>query len=192
VAVWGPSGSGKTSLLNIMGLIDAPTFGHLSVAGQEVDGLAEAALAEIRNRRIGFVFQNFNLLPVLGALENVMLPLQIRGVNEKEARRRAAARLERVGLGGLMDRRPDKMSGGQRQRVAIARALICEPSLVLADEPTANLDSETALRIIGLMRELCERESVTFVFATHDTRLLDSVDRRVRLEDGRVADQGGR
>jgi putative ABC transport system ATP-binding protein len=186
VAIWGPSGSGKTSLLNLIGMIDTPTSGHLSVAGHEIAGLTDAALAEARNRTAGFVFQNFNLLPVLSAVENVMLPLQIQGVREQDARRKAEERLEEVGLASHKHKRPDKMSGGQRQRVAIARALVTRPALILADEPTANLDSDTAQKVISLMRDLNEREAVTFVFTTHDPRLLDKARRRVRLEDGRI------
>jgi putative ABC transport system ATP-binding protein len=183
-AVWGPSGSGKTSLLNLIGLIDTPTRGELYLAGERADRLSDNALAKRRNHRIGFVFQNFNLVPVLTALENVLLPLQIRGLRGSKPRRKA--RLEEVGLAEQRDQRPDQMSGGQRQRVAIARALAGDPSVVLADEPTANLDSVTSVRIIDLMRELNRRDRVTFVFSTHDPRLLEHVNRRIRLEDGRI------
>lgn len=192
VAVWGPSGSGKTSLLNLIGVIDDPTAGTVTVAGEDTAGLSENRKAELRNRRIGFIFQSFNLVPVLSALENVMLPLQIRGAGTREARERAQQRLAEVGLADFVGHRPDKMSGGQRQRVAIARALVTEPDLVIADEPTANLDSDTSHRIIELMRRLNDAEGTTFVFSTHDPRLLDQVKRLVRLEDGKIAGEENR
>jgi putative ABC transport system ATP-binding protein len=186
-AIWGPSGSGKTSLLNLIGLIDVVTSGEILLAGRNVTHLADSVLAEMRNHLIGFVFQNFNLVGVLTAVENVMLPLQIRGMPDREARVAALERLSEVGLSGLAATRPDQMSGGQRQRVAIARALVTNPVIVLADEPTANLDSQTSQQIVDLMRELNERSGVTFVFATHDPRLLDNVSRHIRLEDGKIA-----
>jgi putative ABC transport system ATP-binding protein len=185
VAIWGPSGSGKTSLLNLVGVIDDPTAGVVRIEGTEVSRLSENQKAELRNRHIGFIFQSFNLVPVLSALENVMLPLQIRG--GADARTKALRRLEEVGLADFVRHRPDKLSGGQRQRVAIARALVTGPGLVIADEPTANLDSETSHHIIELMRNLNEAEGTTFIFSTHDPRLLDQVKRLVRLEDGRIA-----
>ncbi len=188
VAVWGPSGSGKTSLLNLVGVLDDPTEGSVSIMGREVAGLSENAKADLRNRHIGFIFQNFNLVPVLTALENVMLPLQIRGESTRSAREQAMRRLEEVGLAEFAHHRPDKMSGGQRQRVAIARALVTGPGIVIADEPTANLDSETSQRIIRLMRALNDAEGTTFIFSTHDPRLLDQVKRLVRLEDGRIVE----
>jgi putative ABC transport system ATP-binding protein len=186
-AIWGPSGSGKTSLLNLIGLIDVPTSGEVLLAGRNVAHLGDSVLAEMRNRLIGFVFQNFNLIGVLSAMENVMLPLQIRGMPNRQARDAALARLGEVGLDSLAGTRPDQMSGGQRQRVAIARALVTKPVIVVADEPTANLDSQTSQQIVDLMRELNERSGVTFVFATHDPRLLANVSRHIRLEDGRIA-----
>jgi putative ABC transport system ATP-binding protein len=186
-AIWGPSGSGKTSLLNLLGLIDVPTSGHVLLAGQDIACLSDDVLAKMRNQFIGFVFQNFNLIPVLTALENVELPLQIRGAGSRTARVRALERLRQVGLASLAGARPDQMSGGQRQRVAIARALVTDPAIILADEPTANLDSETSRQIVDLMRELNELSRVTFVFATHDPRLLDRVSRHICLEDGKIA-----
>lgn len=186
MAIWGPSGSGKTSLLNLIGLIDAPTTGEVYLDGERVDGLTDDELAGRRNHKIGFIFQHFNLVPVLSALENIMLPLQIRGMQTNQAREKARARLCEVGLEEHWDKRPDKMSGGQRQRVAIARALVGNPALVIADEPTANLDSATSRLIIDMMRELNRRDQVTFIFSTHDPRLLEHVDRRVRMEDGRI------
>ena len=190
VAIWGPSGSGKTTLLNLIGAIDEPTNGELAIAGKDVRFLSDDQRSEHRNETIGFIFQGFNLVPVLSALENVMLPLQIKGASFSEAKTKALSRLEEVGLSELTHNRPAKMSGGQQQRVSIARALVNDPSLVIADEPTANLDSETARMIIDLMRELNEKEETTFIFSTHDQRLLDRVNRLVRLEDGRIVDGG--
>ncbi len=190
VAIWGPSGSGKTTLLNLIGAIDEPTTGDLAIAGKEVRSLSDNQRSELRNETVGFIFQGFNLIPVLSALENVMLPLQIKGAPFGEAKAKALSRLQEVGLSEFIRHRPFKMSGGQQQRVAIARAFVSDPSLVIADEPTANLDTETARMIIGLMRELNEKEGTTFIFSTHDQRLLDRVKRLVRLEDGRIVDGG--
>jgi putative ABC transport system ATP-binding protein len=189
VAIWGASGAGKTTLVNLIGAIDEPTSGYLSLGGQEVAKLSDDEKSELRNRAIGFVFQNFNLVPVLSALENVMLPLQIQGVPSAESRERTLYRLEQVGLSDFVKHRPDKLSGGQRQRVAIARALITNPSLVLADEPTANLDSVTAMKIVDLMRELNSKEKTTFIFSTHDQRLLRNVDRLIHMDDGRISEE---
>jgi putative ABC transport system ATP-binding protein len=186
LAVWGPSGSGKSTLMNMIGLIDAPTEGNILFDGQNTRQLNDNALTEFRGRKIGFVFQSFNLVPVLSAVENVMLPLQIRGVAEAEARARALAALEDVGLEKFVGSRPDNLSGGQRQRVAIARALVIQPMLVIADEPTANLDSENSRLIVELMREMNRAKGVTFVFTTHDPRLLDHVDRKILLRDGNI------
>ena len=190
VAIWGPSGSGKTTLLNLIGAIDEPSSGQLFIEDQEVALLSDNRRTELRNGSIGFIFQGFNLIPVLSAVENVMLPLQIKGTSFSESRDRALSRLDEVGLSDFVRHRPDKMSGGQQQRVAIARALVANPSLVIADEPTANLDSDTSRSIIGLMRSLNEKEKTTFIFSTHDQRLLDRVGRLVRLEDGRIIDGG--
>jgi putative ABC transport system ATP-binding protein len=186
-AIWGPSGSGKTSLLNLIGLIDTPSSGRVMVAGTDTARISDDALAEMRNRFVGFVFQNFNLVPVLTALENVELPLQIRGVGHRKARTAASGLLEQVGLAHLAGARPDQMSGGERQRVAIARALVTSPAIVLADEPTANLDSDTGQQIVELMREMNEQKRVTFLFATHDPKLLEGVNRHICLADGIVA-----
>jgi putative ABC transport system ATP-binding protein len=190
VGVWGPSGSGKTTLLNLIGAIDEPTEGRIAIGDIDVQSLSDNKRSELRNKTIGFVFQGFNLIPVLSALENVMLPLQIGGASAKEAKIKALHRLSEVGLSDLINHRPMKMSGGQQQRVAIARALAAEPSIVIADEPTANLDSETARTIIALMRELNRNDKTTFLFSTHDRRILDNVERRIRLEDGRIVDGG--
>jgi putative ABC transport system ATP-binding protein len=187
-AIWGPSGSGKTSLLNLIGLLDSPSSGRILIAGKDVTNASDDALAEMRNRFIGFVFQNFNLVSVLTALENVQLPLQIRGVDTRQARDAAASLLDQVGLGRQCNARPDQMSGGQRQRVAIARALVTNPAIVLADEPTANLDSKTGQQIVDLMHQLNQRSRVTFLFATHDSRLLANVNRHICLADGKIVD----
>ena len=192
IAVWGPSGSGKTTLLNLMGAIDDPTEGETTISGEKIHSLSDNQRSELRNKTIGFIFQGFNLVPVLSALENVMLPLQIMGISGSEAKARALKRLNEVGLGETLTQRPAKMSGGQQQRVAIARALVTDPSLVIADEPTANLDSETARMIITIMRELNEKEATTFIFSTHDQRLLDQVKRLVRLEDGKIVNGGSK
>ncbi len=186
LAVWGPSGSGKSTLMNIIGLIDAPTSGKVCFETQETAVLNDDALTEFRSHQLGFIFQSFNLVPVLTALENVMMPLQIQGVAEPEARERAAAALIDVGLEAFMGSRPDKLSGGQRQRVAIARALVINPKLVIADEPTANLDSENSRMVVELMREMNRTHKVTFVFTTHDPRLLEHVDRKIHLKDGAI------
>ncbi|MGM0664411.1 MAG: ABC transporter ATP-binding protein [Thermodesulfobacteriota bacterium] len=188
VAVWGPSGSGKTTLLNIMGAIDEPSEGRLFIDGCEVGLLSDDRRGELRCRTIGFIFQFFNLIPVLTALENVILPLQLRGVSFKESKRAALRRLRGVGLSEVAEHRPFNMSGGQQQRVAIARALINEPSLIIADEPTANLDSKTARMVINLMKDLNEQDMITFVFSTHDQRLLSQVKRTVHLEDGLIVE----
>ncbi|MDF1849493.1 MAG: ABC transporter ATP-binding protein [Verrucomicrobiales bacterium] len=186
IAVWGPSGSGKSTLCNLIGLLDAPTEGEILVNGNAAAGLTDSERSELRNTAIGFVFQNFNLIPVLTALENVMLPLQILGHPKREASEKAAALLEEVELGDRLDHRPQKMSGGQQQRVAIARALVTDPLLVLADEPTANLDTRNANIIIDLMRKINHQRGAAFLFSTHDDRLLDRVDRKVHLQDGAV------
>ncbi len=186
MAVWGPSGSGKSTLMNLVGLIDAPDDGQVWFDNQDSRTLDDDALTAFRGQRIGFVFQSFNLVPVLSALENVMLPMQIAGAGKPEARERAAQALAEVGLERFAASRPDRLSGGQRQRVAIARALAIRPRLVIADEPTANLDSENSRMVVDLMREMNRAHGVTFVFTTHDPRLLDHVDRKVLLRDGRI------
>ena len=188
LAVWGPSGSGKSTLMNIIGLVDAPTAGEVWFDGQDTHNLKDDAITDFRGKKIGFVFQNFNLVPVLSALENVMLPLQIQGESEANARERASQALVDVGLEKFKLQRPDKLSGGQRQRVAIARALVVSPRLIIADEPTANLDSENSKMIIDLMRQMNRSKGVTFVFTTHDPRLLDHVDRKILLRDGLIVE----
>lgn len=188
VAIWGPSGSGKSTLLNLLGLIDAPEQGSLKFDGEDVSQLSDDALSDRRNRAIGFVFQNFNLVPVLTAVENVCLPLQILGrLKAADIRRRATECLTSVGLGSFHGFRPDRMSGGQRQRVAIARALVTSPRLLIADEPTANLDSKTSHEVIDLLEKLNRETGVTCIFTTHDPRLLARVPRQLKLEDGLVS-----
>ena len=188
VAVWGPSGTGKTTLLNLIGTIDEPTEGRIWIDGQDVMQLNDNHRTDLRNHRVGFIFQGFNLIPVLSALENVMLPVQINGGSTRSARQKALERLETVGLADFVRHRPDKLSGGQQQRVAIARALVGDPAIVIADEPTANLDSDTAKTIIGLMQELNRSENTTFIFSTHDQRLIGETRRLLRLEDGRIVE----
>ncbi len=186
VAVWGPSGSGKSTLCNLIGLLDAPTSGEVLLNDQSAEELNDSQLSDLRNQLIGFVFQDFNLIPVLSALENVMLPLQVEGVAKSEAVSRAKKLLVEVELEDRMNHRPQKLSGGQQQRVAIARALVSDPLLVIADEPTANLDTQNANLIIDLMRKINKDRGCAFVFSTHDDRLLDRVDRRIHLQDGRI------
>ena len=186
VALVGPSGSGKSTLLNLLGGLDHPTSGRLWVEDKELNTLTNRALAELRLRRIGFVFQEFNLIPVLSALENVEYVMLLQGVPDAERRARALAILSEVGLSGLEDRRPGELSGGQQQRVAVARAIVSEPALVLADEPTANLDSATGAALMDLMRQLNEEKGVTFVFSTHDAMVMERARRLVRLKDGQI------
>ena len=187
VAVAGPSGSGKTSLLHLIAGLDEPTTGSVSLDGQELSHLREARRAAWRLARVGFVFQQFNLVPVLTALENVELPLLFRrDVTAAERASRVAAAIERVGLASRRDRRPAELSGGERQRVAVARAVAGRPAVVLADEPTASLDHEAGAAVIALMRSLNREAGTTFLYATHDPELLGLADRVLRLRDGRL------
>jgi putative ABC transport system ATP-binding protein len=186
IGIWGPSGSGKTTLLNLMGAVDAASDGQVTVAGSDLARLNDNQRSELRNRFIGFVFQRYNLIPVLTAMENVMLPLQIQGATTATARKKSLEQLDAVGLAAVVRHRPDQMSGGQQQRVAVARALVTDPALVIADEPTANLDSQTARQLIDLMGDIHRRQGTTFIFSTHDQRLLDRVNRRFQLKDGRI------
>jgi putative ABC transport system ATP-binding protein len=184
LCIAGPSGSGKTTLLNLIGCLDKPTSGRILIEGQDVSKLSPKELAWVRRRRLGFVFQTFNLVPVLTAYENIELPLLLLGVGAAERRRRVYALLEALGISELAHHRPDEMSVGQQQRVSIARALITEPALVLADEPTANLDSETGKAIIELMHELNKTHGTTFVFSTHDTKVMARASRLIHIRDG--------
>jgi putative ABC transport system ATP-binding protein len=182
----GPSGSGKTTLINLLGLLDSPDRGRLLLDGRPVANLDEDALADLRRDRFGFVFQSFSLIPVLSAEENVAYPMALKGVSPGDCRGRARRLLERVGLGDKCGVRPDLLSGGQRQRVAIARALANEPEVVMADEPTAHLDSDTAGGVLDLMQELNTERGVAFVLATHDPRVVARARRVVTLRDGRL------
>jgi len=187
LAVVGPSGSGKTTLLNILGCLDAPTEGRMVYAGKELRALGEKELSAYRKEHVSFVFQSYNLVPVLTVAENVELPLAIEGGrNRSLMRKKALLMLDAVGIADKADRFPRELSGGQEQRVAIARALVKNPAVVLADEPTANLDSRTAGEIVALMKELNERDAVTFIFSTHDRLVMDQARRIVELHDGLV------
>src|SRR5574340_409228 len=185
IALVGPSGSGKSTLLNLLGGLDHPTSGRLWVEDRELGTMSARDLADMRLRRIGFVFQEYNLIPVLSAIENVEYVILLQGVADEERRRRALAVLADVGLTGLEDRRPGELSGGQQQRVAVARAIVAEPALVLADEPTANLDSVTGAALMDMMRRLNETRGITFVFSTHDQMVMERARRLVHLKDGR-------
>ena len=182
--VVGPSGSGKTTLLNLLGCVDVPTSGRLEVCGVDILSLGNDAQADFRAAHIGFVFQTFNLIPVLTAYENIEYPLLLLRMEPRERRKRTLEMLDQVGLGGLGDRLPNELSGGQRQRVAIGRALVKRPSLVLADEPTANLDSRTGDVIVDLMHRIQAEAATTFVFSTHDPRLIQRADEVFTLKDG--------
>ncbi|UCC47524.1 MAG: ABC transporter ATP-binding protein [Gemmatimonadota bacterium] len=187
IAMAGPSGSGKTTLLNLIGGLTRATRGRVQVAGHELTKMSNRELARLRLESVGFIFQAYNLLPVLTALENAEFPLLLQGVNGGERRRRVMELFERTGLAGLEDRRPGKLSGGQQQRVAVIRAVVAEPALVLADEPTANLDSVASDRLLDMMEELNRDLGTTFLFATHDPRVMERARRLIRLVDGAVA-----
>jgi putative ABC transport system ATP-binding protein len=191
LAVRGRSGSGKTTLLNLLGGLDQPTAGSVTVDGAPISGLDEAAAAEVRRRTIAFIFQTFGLIPILSAAENVEVPLRLVGAEPRERDRRVAELLELVGLDARARHRPHELSGGEQQRVAIARALANRPRLLLADEPTGQLDSETGQRIMLLIRTVVRAEGVTAIVATHDPVLLDVADRVIELLDGRLVDPGG-
>jgi putative ABC transport system ATP-binding protein len=185
VAIVGPSGSGKSTLMNLLGCLDTPSEGTYELGGENVAGVTRDQLAEIRNRRVGFVFQNFNLLPHISALENVEMPMLFGGVKPKERRARATELLERVGLGDRIDHKPTELSGGQMQRVAIARALAMDPDIVLADEPTGNLDSTSGTDIMSIFTDLW-RQGRTLVIITHDSALAKRASRIVEIRDGVV------
>jgi putative ABC transport system ATP-binding protein len=188
LSIAGPSGSGKTTLLNLIGCVDTPTSGTVVVDGQDTGKLRERALTELRLRTIGFIFQSFNLVPVLSVFQNVEFPLLLQGALSKADRReRVLSLLEAVGLAEHTRHRPSELSGGQRQRVAIARALVTRPRLVLADEPTANLDSQTGETIIDVMRDMNRRDGTTFIFSTHDPRVMSHANAVLRIVDGRIA-----
>jgi len=194
LAISGPSGSGKSTLLNLIGCIDKPSAGTIRIDGVDTSTLKPNGMTRLRREKIGFVFQTFNLIPVFTAAENVEYPLLIQGVSAGERSKRVAEALEGVGLAARANQRPDLLSGGERQRVAVARAIVHRPALVLADEPTANLDTKNATQLIDLMHDLNRRLGLTFIFSTHDARLLEHTERIVRLCDGQVisdSNEGG-
>ena len=188
LSIAGPSGSGKTTLLNLIGCVDTPTRGTVEVAGQDTSRLAERALTDLRLHKIGFIFQSFNLVQVLSVFQNIEFPLLLQGgLTRAERAGRVGGLLEAVGIGSYGHHRPSELSGGQRQRVAVARALVTRPALVLADEPTANLDSQTGQNIIDLMRDMNRKDGTTFVFSTHDPKVMAHASAIVRIADGKVA-----
>ncbi|MBW2675572.1 MAG: ABC transporter ATP-binding protein, partial [Deltaproteobacteria bacterium] len=188
IALAGPSGSGKTTLLNIIGGLDCANSGSITLDGNRINEMSQSKLANLRLHKIGFVFQAYNLIPVLSALENVEFVMLLQGVPAAERRERATAILEDVGLKDECNRRPAELSGGQQQRVAVARAIVSNPSIVLADEPTANLDSKTGKELMEMMRDMNKKKNVTFVFSTHDQMVMDYARRLVLIRDGLVAD----
>ncbi|MFY9150819.1 MAG: ABC transporter ATP-binding protein [Prolixibacteraceae bacterium] len=185
-AIVGPSGSGKTTFLNMLGGLDSPTEGEIAIGGTDIQHLSSSALIDFRLRNIGFVFQAYNLIPVLTAIENVEFIMQMQGVGKTERIRRATELLNKVGLGERINSRPSKLSGGQQQRVAVARALASKPKFVLADEPTANLDSKSTENLLDIMEDLNRKENITFVFSTHDQRVVNKARRVITLEDGKI------
>jgi putative ABC transport system ATP-binding protein len=189
-AMAGPSGSGKSTLLNVVGALDRATSGTVEVCGKSLNGLSSSELSALRRDHIGFVFQNYNLVPVLSAIENAEYVLMLQGCPAKQRRERVLAVLDEVGLGGLGDRLPRELSGGQQQRVAIARAIVSEPALVLADEPTANVDSKVGGELLDLMHGLNQTKGITFLFSTHDRAVMSRAERLILLHDGRISADG--
>jgi putative ABC transport system ATP-binding protein len=186
VTLAGPSGSGKTTLLNAIGGLDAIDAGSIRIDGRAVESMSQSGLAEMRLNKIGFVFQAYNLIPVLSALENVEYVMQLQGIPARQRQERARAAIDKVGLSGYYHRRPAELSGGQQQRVAVARAVVSEPAIILADEPTANLDSETGRGLLDMMRAMNADSHMTFIFSTHDQMVMDYARRQVFLKDGRI------
>jgi putative ABC transport system ATP-binding protein len=186
IIVMGPSGSGKSTLMNMIGCLDTPTEGHVFLDGVDISELSESELATIRGKKVGFVFQKFNLIPSLTAAENVSLPLSFQGVPRSEHRERAKKYLELVGLGDRIDHKPSELSGGQQQRVAVARSLVNEPDIILADEPTGNLDTKTGEHIMQLLKDLNKERGTTIIIVTHDVRLKDTGTRLIELQDGKI------
>ena len=192
LSIAGPSGSGKTTLLNLIGCIDRADEGEIQIERQQVSQMKKKELALYRRNNLGFVFQSFNLIPVLTAYENVAFALNLLNLKDEDIRSRTMELLGEVGLSGMENRRPAKLSGGQQQRVAIARALIKNPKIILADEPTANLDSETGESVLDLMRQMNSRHGTTFIFSTHDPMVMDFAERLVKLHDGQITSDTGR
>lgn len=188
LALVGPSGSGKTTLLNLIGGLDSPNQGKIWVGDEEIGSLSKQELSRLRLWKIGFIFQEYNLIPVLSALENVEYVMLLQNMSDAERREKALAVLQEVGLEGLEHRRPPELSGGQQQRVAVARAIVSQPNIVLADEPTANLDSITGKALLDLMRDLNEKHGITFIFSTHDTMVMERAKRLITLRDGRIVE----
>ncbi|MFC1454062.1 ABC transporter ATP-binding protein [Verrucomicrobiota bacterium] len=188
VAIAGPSGSGKTTMLNIIGGLDKADSGNVTLDGQSIEKMDQSALATLRLHSIGFVFQAYNLIPVLSAVENVEFIMLLQGISMAERRKRAETILDDVGLSGKYDRRPAELSGGQQQRVAVARAIVSNPSIVLADEPTANLDSTSGKGLLEMMKQMNEQKNVTFIFSTHDQMVMNYARRLIHIRDGKIAD----
>ena len=185
-AIVGPSGSGKTTLLHLLGGLDNPTSGVVKLSGTNIAEMSGAVLADFRRDHIGFVFQSYNLIPVFSAEENIEYIMLLQGIDHAERKRRVSDMLHQVGLDGLAQRRPNKLSGGQQQRVAVARAMVSRPDIILADEPTANLDSKTGIALLDLMKELNEKHQMTFVFSTHDERIMSRATRLIHIHDGEI------
>ncbi|MEH6557978.1 MAG: ABC transporter ATP-binding protein [Oceanicoccus sp.] len=185
-AIIGPSGSGKSTLLHLIGGLDNPTSGEVILAGVNIESMTRSALSNFRRDHIGFVFQAYNLIPVLSTIENIEYVMLMQGVSAIERRKRVNEMLDLLGLGGLGDRRPAQLSGGQQQRVAVARAMVSRPNIILADEPTANLDSKTGISLLEMMKELNVKHGMTFIFSTHDQKIMDRARRLIHLRDGSV------
>ena len=185
-AIVGPSGSGKTTLLHLLGGLDNPTSAVVKLSGTNIAEMSGAVLADFRRDHIGFVFQSYNLIPVFSAEENIEYIMLLQGIDHAERKRRVSDMLHQVGLDGLAQRRPNKLSGGQQQRVAVARAMVSRPDIILADEPTANLDSKTGIALLDLMKELNEKHQMTFVFSTHDERIMSRATRLIHIHDGEI------
>ncbi|WP_319558253.1 ABC transporter ATP-binding protein [Thiomicrorhabdus sp.] len=186
IALYGPSGSGKTTLLNLIGGLDRPSSGELSIGEYQLNRMSEAELTDLRLMEIGFIFQSYNLIPVFSALENVAFILQMQGVEKEQALKQSREMLYQVGLQNMENRRPAELSGGQQQRVAVARAIVSKPKIVLADEPTANLDSQNSQELIDLMKHLNQTHKMTFVISSHDPQVIDSARRKIHLKDGKI------
>ena len=188
VTLAGPSGSGKTTLLNVVGGLDQPSEGRITLQGRRIDRLSPAEMADFRLEQVGFVFQAYNLIPVLTARENVEFVMELQGIEAEKRHELSSEILEEVGLTGMENRRPTELSGGQQQRIAVARAIVSRPSIVLADEPTANLDSQTAKELVGLMLSLNDKRHTTFLISTHDPMVMEMAPRKIKLRDGRIVD----